>query len=1403
MFAQSSGDDAWKADVTCFGCGEKGHLKRECPKKKDKDQIHANIVEEKDPDVGENIFAQQKSRGMMNENYLLLDNQSTVNQIVNPKMLKNIRKSSKPIKIHCNAGMSKTELEGELGEMTVYHNPDGIANVLSLKSVAEKHRVTYDSWDRDGVFKVHTKNGVVEFKPTERGLHYLDMSVEGDVVQHMLVTADVSEEKNEECMMVTTVRGNLEGHTRHEIGKANEARRLQGMIGNPTEREFEGMVREKLIANCPVTVQDVHNANRIFGPDLANLRGKTTRKKPEHVRVDYAEIPRDIVDMHKYVTLVADVMFVNGLPFLVSSSRGISLVTIEYLPSRTAKRLAITLERVLKVYARGGFAVQTMMMDMEFEKLVDLLPSVAINTTAAREHVGEIERKIRVIKERARGTINTLPFLQLPRLMIIELMHFCVMWMNAFPVKSGISKKWSPRELISRHRLDAKLHCRAPFGAYCEVHTDPDITNTMEPRTKWAICLGPTGNMQGSYKFMSLSTGKKIVRRNFTEMPITESVIRQVDKWAKKDRAQSGLTFLNRNGLEYNFGDDDDQATLVGRPELAPFPDMPAEAPGILTEHEEINGVSPIQDTPAQSDEERAMLAAENSGIDFGPINAHETREVVEILDDDDKDILNDFIQDDVAIKIERQNSEDTRKIVEEDDENEEEVEPISDGTRKSGRVKVPNRKYEDYELYVTVAEEEDFLLATSEEEFDELEENDTKINDKTLSEVAHYIMVHCAEKEIIKKRKKKYKPKDGQYTLDAGLKKFGDKGEIAVTKELRQFNTYNVFEPLEADSLSDEEKKSALSSLIFLKEKRNGTVKARSCANGSVQRSHVAKEEAASPTVALESVFVTAAIDARENRKVVTIDIPGAFLHATNDDYVVMRMNGTLAELMAKTDPKLYRKYLTDEKGKKVLYVRLQKALYGMMKSALLFYRKLISELKGMGFEVNPYDPCVVNKMVNGSQMTVRWHVDDLMISHTSSEAISQFLRALKDIYGNNLAETTGNVHDYLGMVFDFSEREKVKINMTQYLSKVIADFPEEIIGKAATPAGDHLFKVRDEGRKLNDEQADAFHHTVYQLLFAANRARRDIQTAVSFLATRVQAPDEDDWGKLKRVLKYLNGTRYLKLTLNADQLKFAVHWYVDGSHQIHEDCRGQTGSLVTFGQGAVASSSNKMKCNTKSSTETEIISFADKLADIVWMRYFLECQGYTIDEYIVFQDNMSAMSLEKNGRVSSSKRTKHIKAKYFLIKDYYDAEEIDIKFCPTDEMWADILTKPLQGQRFRDMRAFLQNCPRDYDDDAEHKLSMKPQDVASSRECVDEHAKLKTQLKTKQSSQPRVGAGKAIPRESRVTWGPTQVTWIPDESYVRGIPRPRDPTSIQNNRRGNCALPSGKKNERFRARI
>jgi hypothetical protein len=121
--------------------------------------------------------------------------------------------------------------------------------------------------------------------------------------------------------------------------------------------------------------------------------------------------------------------------------------------------------------------------------------------------------------------------------------------------------------------------------------------------------------------------------------------------------------------------------------------------------------------------------------------------------------------------------------------------------------------------------------------------------------------------------------------------------------------------------------------------------VKACACANGSFQRTHVAKEEAAAPTVTSEAaIFIQFTIFAHENRDVATCNIPGAFLQADNPDYVLMQLDSVRAELMVKVEPKLYRKYITtNAKGKPVLYVQLEKAVYGMMKSALLFTTNLL----------------------------------------------------------------------------------------------------------------------------------------------------------------------------------------------------------------------------------------------------------------------------------------------------------------------------------------------------------------------------------------------------------------------------------------------------------------------------
>ena len=200
---------------------------------------------------------------------------------------------------------------------------------------------------------------------------------------------------------------------------------------------------------------------------------------------------------------------------------------------------------------------------------------------------------------------------------------------------------------MSRHKLDAKMHCKVPFGAYCEVHVDPDITNTMEPRTKWGKCLGPTGIMQGSYKFLSLSTGKKVTRRKFTEMPMTDSVIKMVDSLGKKERCINGLSFKNRKGEEYTFDNEDKYEMIAEEKIPAPFPDTAAESPGILTEREEMMGANEvIQSKREPSDEERAMLAAANSGIDFSapPEDRPTKRVIIEILDGEDDDILDQHI---------------------------------------------------------------------------------------------------------------------------------------------------------------------------------------------------------------------------------------------------------------------------------------------------------------------------------------------------------------------------------------------------------------------------------------------------------------------------------------------------------------------------------------------------------------------------------------------------------------------------------------------------------------------------------------------------------------------------------------------------------------------------------------
>jgi hypothetical protein len=248
---------------------------------------------------------------------------------------------------------------------------------------------------------------------------------------------------------------------------------------------------------------------------------------------------------------------------------------------------------------------------------------------------------------------------------------------------------------------------------------------------------------------------------------------------------------------------------------------------------------------------------------------------------------------------------------------------------------------------------------------------------------------------------------------MKKGIQEFGEAGVEAVLKELQQLHDRGVLEPKEPTELSREEKRAALQYLMFLKKKRCRRIKGRGCADDRKQRATTAKEEASLPTASIESLMLSCVIDAAENRDVATVDIPGAFMQAEMDNLVHMCLEGKMAELHVRIDPKLYRKYIWLDSGKTVLYVELKKSLYGTLKAALLFLAP--------PFLSNPYDPCVMNKTIHGKQCTMLWHVDDLKISHVDPEVVTEVYRLAKRLirkrgasYQNKRTNAQIPLHDY-----------------------------------------------------------------------------------------------------------------------------------------------------------------------------------------------------------------------------------------------------------------------------------------------------------------------------------------------------------------------------------------------------
>jgi hypothetical protein len=330
---------------------------------------------------------------------------------------------------------------------------------------------------------------------------------------------------------------------------------------------------------------------------------------------------------------------------------------------------------------------------------------------------------------------------------------------------------------------------------------------------------------------------------------------------------------------------------------------------------------------------------------------------------------------------------------------------------------------------------------------------------------------------------------------------------------------------------------------------------------------------------------------------------------------------------------------------------------------------------------------------MVNGKQHTVRFHVDDVMSSHVDKKVNDDFEVWLNKKYGKHgkVKSVRGEIHDYIGMTFNFPGNGKVEIDMSDYVQNMLDECSVKLRSNeiAPTPAADDLFAEGDDVF-LCKEKAEEFHTIVAKGLFACKRARPDIHPTIAVLCTRVKRPTEDDWKKMICLLKYLNGTKKDKLTLSMDSIH-VIKWYVDASFAVHPDFRSHTGGVMTFGSGAIQSVSRKQKLNTKSSTVAELVAADDVSTLILWTKMFLWEQKVKCDQNILFQDNKSTILLLNNGKRSSGKNTRAVDIRYFFLTDQIEKGNVVVEYCPTTEMVADFMSKPLQGKLFQKFKAVI----------------------------------------------------------------------------------------------------------------